>query len=139
MSGILTELSRWRQPRVRRRQAAHAGGDYSGRRKGATKTASSIHEVKSMRFEDEDDSASPAIGGRPAGVSEALLRAEIGFWRELLQECDQSMPPDSVERMRQALALAERRFLQLCREAGARDRSNACPRGTSPVGGKYLH
>lgn len=101
--------------------------------------ASAVHEVKSMRLEDEDDSANPAFAGQAAGVSEALLRAEIGFWRELLQECDQSVPADSVERMRQALALAERRFLQLCREAGARGRSSGRPRGTSPADGKYLH
>jgi len=98
-----------------------------------------MHEVKSMRFEDEDDSANPAVRGRAAGVSEALLRAEIGFWRELLRECDQSVPPDSVERMRQALALAERRFLQLCCEAVAGGKSSGRPRGTSPADGRYLH
>jgi hypothetical protein len=92
-----------------------------------------------MRFEDEDDTANPAVGDRAAGVSEALLRAEIGFWRELLQECEDSVPADSVERMRQALALAERRFMQLCREAEGRERSSACPRGTSPAEAKYLH
>ena len=92
-----------------------------------------------MRFEDEDDCVNPAVGVGAADVSEALQRAEIGFWRELLQECDHSVPPDSVERMRQALALAERRFLQLCREAGVRGGSSACPRGTSPEDGKYLH
>ncbi len=41
------------------------------------------------------------------GISQALLQSEIGFWRELIESCQQTGPPDSVERMRHALALAE--------------------------------
>jgi len=41
------------------------------------------------------------------GISEALLRSEIGFWREMIESCQESDPPDSIERMRYALALAE--------------------------------
>ena len=41
------------------------------------------------------------------GISEALLRSEIGFWRELIESCQETEPPDHVERMRYALALAE--------------------------------
>ena len=41
------------------------------------------------------------------GISEALLRSEIGFWREMIDSCQESDPPDSIERMRFALALAE--------------------------------
>ena len=41
------------------------------------------------------------------GISEALLRSEIRFWREMIDSCQESDPPDSIERMRYALALAE--------------------------------
>jgi hypothetical protein len=41
------------------------------------------------------------------GIGEALLRSEIGFWRELIESCQETDPPDSIERMRHALALAE--------------------------------
>ena len=41
------------------------------------------------------------------GLNEALLRSEISFWKELINTCDSSQPIDSLERMRQALALAE--------------------------------
>jgi hypothetical protein len=41
------------------------------------------------------------------GISQALLQSEIGFWRELIESCQQTDPPDSIERMRHALALAE--------------------------------
>ena len=41
------------------------------------------------------------------GISEALLRSEIGFWREMIESCQETDPPDSIERMRFALALAE--------------------------------
>ena len=44
------------------------------------------------------------------GISEALLRSEIGFWRELIETCRESESPDSVERMHYALALAESRL-----------------------------
>jgi len=44
------------------------------------------------------------------GTNEALLRSEIGFWRELIESCDPNHPPDSMERMRHALALAEARL-----------------------------
>ena len=41
------------------------------------------------------------------GISQALLQSEIGFWREMIESCQESDPPDSIERMRYALALAE--------------------------------
>jgi hypothetical protein len=44
------------------------------------------------------------------GISEALLRSEIGFWREMIDTCQESESPDNVERMRYALALAESRL-----------------------------
>ena len=44
------------------------------------------------------------------GISEALLKSEIGFWRELIETCQESESPDKVERMRYALAFAESRL-----------------------------
>ena len=41
------------------------------------------------------------------GLNESLLRSEISFWKELIDTCDSLQPTDSLERMRQALALAE--------------------------------
>ena len=46
------------------------------------------------------------------GISEALLRSEIGFWRELIESCRETDSPDSVERMRHALALAESKLVR---------------------------
>jgi hypothetical protein len=92
-----------------------------------------------MKVEDKGYTESHGPHGRGAGDSEALLRAEIGFWRDLLQECSESVPADSVERMRQALALAEHRFLLLSRQAGAGGMSSDCPRAASPADCRYLH
>jgi hypothetical protein len=39
-----------------------------------------------------------------------LLRTEAAFWRELIGECDGESSPECIERMQQALALAERRI-----------------------------
>jgi len=47
------------------------------------------------------------------GINEARLRSEIGFWREMIDSCDEEQPPDSIERMQQALALAETRLAHL--------------------------
>jgi hypothetical protein len=41
------------------------------------------------------------------GLNVALLRSEISFWKELIDTCDSAQSPDSLERMHQALALAE--------------------------------
>jgi hypothetical protein len=57
--------------------------------------------------------ASPA--GLQCAAGETLLRSEIMFWRELLASCDDAQPPEAVDRMRQALALAEFRLLRLYR------------------------
>ena len=45
--------------------------------------------------------------------NEAMLRSEVGFWRDLIDGCDDTQPPESIERMHQALALAERRLRRL--------------------------
>jgi len=52
--------------------------------------------------EDQQHSFQPT-----RGLNEALLRSEISFWKELIHTCDTSQAPDSLERMQQALALAE--------------------------------
>ena len=64
------------------------------------------------------DGDNHGAGGRlPAwmeqGRIEFLLRTEIAFWRDLLAGCGDAVPPASVERMHQALALAESRLQQL--------------------------
>lgn len=56
------------------------------------------------------DSERPQPVGTEYGINEALLRSEIGFWREMIDSCDASQPAESVERMHQALALAESRL-----------------------------
>jgi len=80
-----------------------------------------------------------ADGNETVAAAEALLRAEIGFWRDLLSESRDSLPSESVERIRQALALAEHRYLQLQAAGRARDVSNGFPTWTrSPLRGS-LH
>lgn len=46
------------------------------------------------------------------GISQALLQSEIGFWRELIESCQENDSPDSIERMRFALALAESKLVR---------------------------
>lgn len=92
-----------------------------------------------MKSEDKGHTEIHGSHGQGAGDCEALLRAEIGFWRELLEESSESVPAASIERMRQALALAEHRFLQLSRDTGTSTRSTDCLRQTCPDNGKYLH
>lgn len=47
-------------------------------------------------------------------VNEALLRSEVAFWRELIAASDLAVQPSaSIERMHQALALAESRLAGL--------------------------
>lgn len=83
--------------------------------------------------------AARAVSYQSASTSEALLRAEIRFWRELLNECNPSVPADSVERMRQALALAEHRFLEHCRGAGEGAESSDRPEEASPASNDCIH
>ena len=43
-------------------------------------------------------------------LSETVLRSEIAFWQEMIgSRCD-AMPPEAVERMQHALALAKKRL-----------------------------
>lgn len=50
--------------------------------------------------------------------AEILLRAEVAFWREMIDCCSADHHPASLERMRQALALAEYRLLRCYRADG---------------------
>jgi hypothetical protein len=45
--------------------------------------------------------------------SEAALRSEVGFWREMIRARSDALPAEAVERMRHALALAEYRLVTL--------------------------
>jgi hypothetical protein len=92
-----------------------------------------------MELEDNDENFRGRARSRLAPASEALLRAEINFWRELLGESEGALPADSIERMRQALALAEHRFLHLCRAAGQGGGSRERPPRTRRQTGGRLH
>ena len=43
-------------------------------------------------------------------LNETVLRSEIAFWREMIGSRRDALPPEAVERMHHALALAERRL-----------------------------
>lgn len=67
------------------------------------------------------------------GGPESMLRAEIIFWREMLQDDSDSLPPESVERIRQALALAEYKLRLWHRGRSTYGRSTGCPDATSDL------
>lgn len=50
------------------------------------------------------------------GTNEVLLRSEIYFWKDMISACDPEHPLESLERMQQALALAESRLATLFRD-----------------------
>jgi hypothetical protein len=50
---------------------------------------------------------------------EASLQAEIGFWQEMIATCPATQPGESLERMCQALALAESKLAMLYGSVGA--------------------
>lgn len=47
------------------------------------------------------------------GINEALLRSEICFWKDMITGCNPAHSKGVLERMQQALALAESRLLTL--------------------------
>ncbi len=63
-----------------------------------------------MASKETNTSGEPGAPCAEYGFSEALLRTEIGFWREMIDSCRDTEPPDCIERMQQALALAEMRL-----------------------------
>ena len=56
---------------------------------------------------------------RDFGCHQAMLRSEIGFWREMIDSCGSGKPPEAVERMRHALGLAESRLAALLEQSAA--------------------
>jgi len=74
-----------------------------------------------------------------AAQSEILLRAEVGFWRDLIEGAGRTAPPESIERMQQALALAECRLLGLFRDRPAVVESRGGPESTSGTDPQYLN
>jgi hypothetical protein len=92
-----------------------------------------------MNHDDKKRSADGGTSHPDTPTGEALLRAEIGFWREMLSDCDEACPPDSVERMRQALALAEHRLMLLLKAPAADGPSSIGPGRTSRPGECFLH
>jgi hypothetical protein len=63
------------------------------------------------KFKDTDGQGASSV---EQGITEALLRTEIGFWRDMIVACRDTEPPDSIERMQYALALAELRLGHSC-------------------------
>lgn len=84
-----------------------------------------------MKDEDNHATGRRLPGCMEQGRIEFLLRSEITFWRDLVRGCGDEVPPESVERMQQALALAESRLLELYRGDWAGIRSSGGPVWTS--------
>ncbi len=72
-------------------------------------------------------------------TGETLLRYEVGFWRDLLNTESGALPPESVERMRQALALAERRLQDWYAEPPCPGESSDGQPGASTAAERALH
>lgn len=53
-----------------------------------------------------EDSVTPLL-------NETMLRSEVLFWQELIESSSDDLPPESVERMEQALELARSRLSTL--------------------------
>lgn len=63
------------------------------------------------------------------GINETLLRSEIGFWQEMIDSDGESLAPDALERMQQALALAQSRLKNLFRNYQRAARNNGHAHG----------
>ncbi len=61
---------------------------------------------------ESDISTSRGSASAEAGpqFNETVLRSEIAFWQEMLGSATSELPDEAVERMRHALALAERKL-----------------------------
>ena len=59
--------------------------------------------------------------------NETGLRAEIAFWREMLDTCGENTPSESRERMGFALALAEKRLQALFEDYSLPGNAGECP------------
>lgn len=49
-------------------------------------------------------------------IGESLLRSEIMFWNDMIESCERKHPGEALERMQQALALAQTRLTALINE-----------------------
>ena len=57
-------------------------------------------------------SAQPEVGAE--GLYETMLQTEINFWRDLIECSEEAQTPECLERMQQAMALAQSRLQGLC-------------------------
>ena len=64
-------------------------------------------------------------------LNQSLLHSEVGFWREMLHSSDRYTPAASIERMKHALALAERKFNELLRHYPGGLRTQSKPARTN--------
>ena len=91
----------------------------------------------------KDDNMKKGNGAAGATIrpvtGETLLRYEVGFWRDLLNTESGALPPESVERMRQALALAERRLQDWYALPPCPGESSDGQPGTSADGERAIH
>ena len=92
-----------------------------------------------MEYRDEDRTNQGLPPWMELGRSEFLLRTEVAFWRDLVESCGDDVPPKSIERMLQALALAESRLLQLYTGKDEAAGSSARPIGSSDPGGALIN
>jgi hypothetical protein len=92
-----------------------------------------------MEYLDDDMANQELPSWMNLGRSEFLLRTEVAFWRDLVEGCGDAVPPESIERMQQALALAESRLLQLYATGRGTNRSNGGPVGASARGGAFIN
>jgi len=67
-----------------------------------------------MAISKYSDHDRQVASGVERGITEALLRTEIGFWSDMIVSCRETEPAESIERMQHALALAELRLERLC-------------------------
>ncbi len=73
------------------------------------------------------------------GTNEVLLRSEINFWKDMISACDPEHPLESLERMQQALALAEWRLasvFQDCQDACSSRSFNSLPSNVHSIPSK---
>lgn len=92
-----------------------------------------------MEYRDEDMANQDLPPWMERGRGEFLLRTEVAFWRDLVESCGDAVPPESIERMQQALALAESRLLQLYSGDAGAARSSARPVGASVRGAAFIN
>ena len=65
-----------------------------------------------MSYQSHSESSSAEDSVTPL-LNETMLRSEVLFWQELIESSSDALPPESVERMEQALELARSRLSTL--------------------------